>query len=1039
MKRKFYQKFAYSRLWATCLLLGLLLNVAFAQQGASVIKGKVTDDRNEGIPGVSILVKGTSIGAATGVDGDYTIKASPGAVLLFRSVGYQATEITVGSQTTINVKLKPVATGLEEVTVSYGKQRAREVTGAATQISAAPLADMPVMQFAQQLQGKVPGVDIALSSGQPGRGIAVRIRGAASFATGYQPLYVVDGMPVTGSINNINPDEIESFTVLKDASATSLYGSRAANGVVLITTKHAKAGESKIEFNSNFGIQKIDRSTVPKIMNGQQWALFMQEHYDDAVKYEGLNPAGTGYPDVYKGDVSRYGEGTNWFNLTTQSAPIQSYSLNVQSAHEKSSSTVILGYEAQDGVVINTGTKLLSLRVNQDFSMANNKVKIGFNIAPSYRLDHNNRLTSDGVGGFYERVFESSPILPAYNADGTYAIGAYSPGMVAYVNPVAQLKESRDDYITTRILGNGYFNYQFLPGLSLKTNIGIDKGAETRNNFVPQVANNSVATLPTLSTGLSSSVDNYSYTAEANLNYEKTLFTDHHIEALIGYSAQKFDSKSNSISATGFPTDDISYLSAATTITAGSSSASQYSLLSAIGRLNYNYKGKYLLQGSVRRDGSSRFGENQKYGYFPAVSAGWIISDESFMERFKKIDLLKIRASYGITGNNDFGNYTAISQLGKSNYLVNGVVVPGEAINVLGNPDLQWERNKQFDLGLEISLFHNRVSFNYDYYHKLSDNLILGRPIPRSSGFTTIQYNVGQLEFWGHEFTVNTVNTKGELKWNTNLNIAIQRNLVKSLISPGYLRRNNTVTSDYYRNQEGHHLGEFYGFVFLGLYKDAADLASSAKYLATPAAPNGSSDIGTIKMKDINGDGVIDDVNDRTFIGDPTPSFTFGLTNTFAYKNFDMSISMSGQVGGKILAASKWAYLTNMDGSRVPLAAALDHWRSEADPGSGIYPRTKTGTTAIGRSVNSQWIEDGSYLTAKNISVGYNFKLKNNLALKNLRIYASVQQAFIITGYTGSNPEIGLSGLDATSGIGIDENAYPVPRTFSVGLTTTFK
>jgi predicted transcriptional regulator len=364
------------------------------------------------------------------------------------------------------------------------------------------------------------------------------------------------------------------------------------------------------------------------------------------------------------------------------------------------------------------------------------------------------------------------------------------------------------------------------------------------------------------------------------------------------------------------------------------------------------------------------------------------------------------------------------------------VVVPGQTIGTLGNPDLAWERNKQLDLALDISLLHNRISFTYDYYHKITDGMIQARPIPRASGFTTINYNVGAFAFWGHEFTLNTVNTTGKLKWNSNLNISVDRNIIKSLVSPGFIRRNNTVTSDYFRNQVGHHLGEFYGFVNEGLYKDAADLANSPKYSSGAQF----SDVGTLKMKDINGDGKIDDVNDRTFIGDPTPDFTFGFTNNFTYKNFDLSITMSGQVGGKILNAAKWAYQTNMDGSRLPLAAALDHWRSVEDPGSGIYPRTETNTTAIGRSVNTQWVENGSYLTVKNIALGYTFKLKaSNLLLKSLRVYTSVQQAFVITGYSGMNPEIGLSGLDATQGIGIDENAYPVPRTFSFGVQTTFK
>jgi TonB-linked SusC/RagA family outer membrane protein len=437
----------------------------------------------------------------------------------------------------------------------------------------------------------------------------------------------------------------------------------------------------------------------------------------------------------------------------------------------------------------------------------------------------------------------------------------------------------------------------------------------------------------------------------------------------------------------------------------------------------------------MRRDGSSRFGADRRFGVFPSVSGGWVVSDEHFMKKLQHLDLLKIRISYGITGNNNFpDNYASLAKLGESNYILNGTLVSGQAISTLGNPQLAWERNKQFDIGFDLGMFNNRISVTYDYYKKVSDGLIMDRPIPRSSGYTSLKFNIGNFEFWGHEININTINLTGNLKWNTNLNISVDRNLIKSLVAPGFLKRSNTVPLDYYRNQEGHHIGEFYGFIFEGLYKDAADLANSAKY-------GSISDVGTIKMKDVNNDGVIDDVNDRTFIGDPTPDFNFGLSNEFKYKNFDLNIVMAGSVGGEILNSVKWAWLTNMDGSRLPLAAVSDRWRSPENPGSGVYPRTKTGTTAIGRWVNSQWIEDGTYLAAKNISLGYTFKLNNNnsLLIKNLRIYGSVQQAFILTKYTGMNPEVGINGLDPMGGIGVNENAYPVPRTFSFGFNVTFK
>ena len=1001
---------------------------AFAQnKGTGILSGIITDGTGAALPGANVAIEGKPIGTTTSPDGKYSLNVPEGSYnLVISYIGFNPVKIAVkvrtGQMQTFNRSLAG-NTQLEEIVVSYGKQRQRDVTGSISQINAASLQDMPVNQFAQQLQGKAAGVQVAQSSGQPGRGVEFRIRGAASLHSSNQPLFVVDGMPVTGSINNINPSEIESFSILKDASASALYGSRAANGVVLITTKHAKPGDSKIEFNSNYGIQTIPGNKVPQMMTAREFATFMKERAEDRIKYE-TNKAPV---DPVYANPEQYGDGTNWYDLLTRSAPIQSYNLSIQSARERSSSTVMAGYQDQQGVLINTGTKLFSLRLNHDLSLSNNKLKMGFNVAPSYRRDHNNRLGTDGVGGLFERVMEASPLISPYDADGAYNKLVSSPGMVAYINPLAQFNLSKDDYITTRILGNAYLNYEFLEGLTLKTNIGADKGAETRSQFTP-----SLITTNSIATGVSSSVDNFSWTAEANLDYQKTFAKDHNIRVLAGYSVQKFEGENNSVSGTGFPSDDVPYLSAATSITAGSSTNSRYAMLSTIGRLNYDYKGKYLLQGAVRSDGSSRFGENRRYGTFPSVSVGWVVSDENFMKNLNFLNFLKIRSSYGITGNNDFGNFDALAKMGEYNYFLNGDLVSGQSISQLGNSELEWERNKQFDIGLDLTLFNNSVNFTYDYYRKTSDGLLQQRPIPQASGFNSILFNIGEFEFWGHEFTLNTTNLTGKLQWNTNFNLSIDRNIIKNLVSPGFIRRNNTVSSDYFRNQVGHSLGEFYGFIFEGLYKDEADLANSAKY-------GSASDVGTIKMRDINNDGVIDDVNDRTFIGDPTPDFTFGLTNSFSYKNFDLSISLSGSVGGKILNAAKWAYQTNMDGSRMLLSAAADRWRSPENPGSGVYPRTKTGTTAIGRAVNSQWLEDGSYLNVNNISLGYKFGLKDKLLLKNLRVFASVQQAFVITGYSGMNPQINFSGLDATKGIGVDENAYPVPRTFSIGLSTTFK
>src|SRR6185312_3185641 len=450
----------FRRLFLVWVLLMLLVGTTQAQ---NTVTGRVIDDKGQPVAGAAGMVKGSSKVTTTNAEGFFSISVPPGTKLIIRSIGYQTEEILPQSEKNLSVSLKAVATELDEVTVSYGKQRQRDVTGSIATLSTAKLQDQPVMQFAQQMEGKVAGVSVMESSGQPGRGVDFRIRGAASFYLNNQPLFVIDGLPITGSINNINPDEIETFTVLKDASATALYGSRAANGVILITTKHARAGDSRVEFNSNYGVQRIPENKVPKPMNARQFATFMNERYQDKMTYEGYT--GT-IPTEYQ-NPAQYGAGTDWYKLLTRSAPIQNYDITLQSATEHSSSTAIFGYQEQQGVLINNNTRLFTGRINKDLTTANGKIRMGINIAPSYRLDHNNRLSTDGVNGYFERLFEASPLIAPRNPDGSYIRNVYSSGMVAYINPLAIFNLTNDDYKTTRILANGYFNYEFLKGLQL--------------------------------------------------------------------------------------------------------------------------------------------------------------------------------------------------------------------------------------------------------------------------------------------------------------------------------------------------------------------------------------------------------------------------------------------------------------------------------------------------------------------------------------------------------------------------------------------
>lgn len=983
------------------------------------VSGQVKDAAGEPIIGANVIENGARTGTITDADGRFSLSVASDATVKVSFIGYATREVKVKGQSTLDITLDEDSKLLDEVViVSYGSQLKREVTGSVAQLNTDALADMPVLQFSQELQGKIAGVQVNQYSGRVGSGMAFRIRGAASLSSGNSPLIVVDGIPLTGDVNNINPAEIESFSVLKDASASALYGSRAANGVILITTRKAKAGDARLEFAANYGVQTVPQRGRPDMMNAREWAEFQNEYYEDRVKYEGY----TGELDPLYENPERYGEGTDWFDVMTRNAAIQKYDLSLFKGGDNYSTSAMIGYSMQDGVVENTGVKMISARLNQMFKLKD-IAEIGINVAPSYKLDHNSLIAFDGVNNLFNKALQASPLVVPVDENGDMPLYVNTAPMLNNINPYKIIMETVDDYTTARLLANGYLSITPMKGLTLKTSLATDMTWERRKYFKPgSIAADNVAT------GTSSYYNDYTWISETNLTYANTFKEAHKLEVLLGFSAQKYVKESNSLSGSNFSSDDIPYLSNATSITSGTSNIAEYALLSFLGRINYSYRGKYLVSAALRRDGSSRFGANKRYGYFPSVSAGWVVSEEKFMQSVPHLDMLKLRASYGITGNDNIGNYTHIANIGEYNYVFNGALVSGASGSNIANTDLAWERTAQFDFGVDISLFDNRFSFSYDYYKKATDNMIQNRPIPQASGFSSITSNVGKIHFWGHEFSLGYNNRFGKLSWQSNFNISFDRNKIVELVEPGYITRNTSEYSDYYRNQEGYPLSQFFGYIKLGLYKDEADLANSPK--------SNTSQVGTIKFKDVNGDGVID-VKDRTFIGDPNPDFLFGWTNNLAYGPFDLSISMTGSYGGKIISSLTHQYLGNLDGAFNLLAAAKDRWRSPENPGSGVYPRTMTGTTAEHRKVNTSWIESNSHLSVKNITFGYQVPLPQNKYCSSLRIYASIQNVFFISRYSGANPEVSLNGLNGT-GIGVDENSYPIPRVYSLGLNVTF-
>lgn len=1023
------------------------------------VKGTVTDTKGLPLPGVSVKLKSASSGgASTDKAGHYSITIPElTGTLVFSYIGYAQLEVPINGRTNIDVQLAESNTALNEVVVvAYGTQTTRNLVGSVATLSAANIKDQPTGTFAERLTGKLPGVQAAQGTGRPGQGMDIRIRGAASLTSSVRPLFVVDGIPMIGNpdnINNINPDEIESFSVLKDASSTSMYGSRGANGVILITTKRGKSGAPKIEFNSYYGLAENMKELKPEVMDATQLATYMKGFFEDKALYEGYTG---GVPGAYQ-NPEQYGKGTDWYDLLTRQGAAQNYSLAISSGNDKSTLSITGGYFDQDGIVKNTGYKRFSLRINGDVKLTDN-IKLGVSLAPSVQLEHNNRQNRANSSGFnvdgQRAIFASTLMMPTmgspYNTDGSLSLGIGSfPNMFVWANPLRQLTEINDDVKRTRVLGNIFAEIGFLKHFTFRTSANLDLGNMQAKKFVPSTAFGGFNDVPVEfpAAGSNDTALGESYTEnpttwlnENLLSYKNTFAKDHTLEVLAGFTAQRFDVYSSQIVGRDYPDNSVPYLSAATRFTTNTSAAYAWTMLSALSRLNYTYKNRYSLQASVRRDGSSRFGSNNRWGTFPSIGATWIASEEAFLKDFSKISFLKIRASYGLTGQNEFGgslanqNYAHTPTIGNSNYVFGSVLAPGKVQSGLGNIDLVWERNKQLDLGIDIGLFKDRINLTYDYYNKYTDGLLFTVPVPHSSGYTSVQDNLGDIRQWGHEFTLSTKNLTGAFKWNTDFNISFNRNIVKKIgvNNVSFADNPSGVLSEFtdWRTIVGKPIGQYFGYVFDGVFMTQAEANAGPKYYGT--SPTSLSQAGTVRYKDLNGDGKITWPEDMTIIGNPNPDFIFGFTNSFSYKNFDLNIVLSGTYGNDLYNGVEESTY-NLDGVFNGPPELLQRWRSEANPGNGLVPRTLAGTTGAYRANSSRWVHDASHITINNIALGYTFRKFTKMPyVKSLRLYTTVQNAYIFTSYPG-NPEVSINGLTSVAQ-GQDLGAYPIPRTFTFGI-----
>lgn len=1018
---------------------------AFAQN--VTITGIVIDTDNEPLPGVNVQVRGTSMGTATDVDGKYSIQV-PGSqsVLVFSYVGFLPQDFQVGNQRTINVTLREDTQNLDEVVVvAYGTQKVRSITGSMSKLSTDEISDMPVSNMSQKLQGKFSGVQILQNNGQPNGGLSIRIRGQASINAGNSPLVVVDGFASRTGLEVLSPDEIESITVLKDAASTALYGSRASNGVIMVTTRQAKEGRTNIEFSTNIGVSIVGKNRRPDVMNAQEFAQFKKEYHEDQMRYEGKTDP---VPDMYANPAG-IKDGTDWFDLLLQPAKRQSYNLSLSTGVGRLRSSANLNYYKEEGVILNTWSDRATVRLN-NYYQATDKIAFGVNLSGAFRYSQITGSLGEGRNIIGSAILMDPQLIYKYGPnetpwdgtypgmsknindykitkDGIYPLGWEPPGMFANPNWYNVLMERKNPNRRTNLLTNAYMDITIITGLKYKLSANANLTNGESRSWTPSTATGGMFSKPPGNASGSYALSNgFNWTIENLLTYTKKIGA-HSFDLMAGQSAMKDESRSASISASNFADDEVDWWGAGSTRTGNAGTSTEYSLLSYFGRVNYDFNGKYLLQLSLRSDGCSRFGANKKFATFPAVSAGWIVSDEAFMKSIAKLSYLKIRGSYGSVGNYDIGNYTYLASVTSSDYIFNGTQVGGKSLNRLDNNDLTWETTVTYDIGADIGIYKDRIFLVYDYYWKKTDGLLYQIELPRQSGFANVQSNIGQFNFWGHEFNLETRNFVGAFKWKTQMNIYWNRNEVKKLGTEDVHIGGNSNQEDWNRTAVGHPMGQFFGYIYDGVFMTQAEYEAGPKHA--------SSMVGTVRMKDLNGDGIID-MDDRTFIGDPTPKFLYGITNEFSYKNFDASLVMAGSVGGKIIDATlEWT--ENIDGVFNVTKECAERWRSEENPGKGKIPRTRSGTTELFRYNNTRWVFDGTYLMVKNLTFGYTFPLKSNSYVKGIRLFLSGQNLATLTKYPGMNPEVGASGSNGLQQ-GRDWTSYPVPKVYTMGVNVKF-
>ncbi|MBS1607141.1 MAG: TonB-dependent receptor [Bacteroidetes bacterium] len=1016
------------------------------------VRGRVLDSAGHPLAGVSITVKGHSGGSTTDGQGNFRILVAPSATLRFSYIGYVAVELPVEGRASLDVRLTARNAALNDaIVIGYGTQRRSNITSAVSTVSSKSIENQPLTSLDQAIAGQAAGVQVSQVTGTPGGGVTIRVRGTGSISAGNEPLYVIDGFPIEGSygrdmnpLSTLNPNDIESIQILKDAAAAAIYGSRGSNGVVIVTTKHGKPGKARVQLDSYYGLQQVAHK-IP-MLDASQYAAYNTEARNNgwvgaggkASDPNAVRPVNFQIPPVFA-NPSALGKGTDWQDAVFQTAPMQSYQLSVSGGNENTQYLVSGGYFKQEGVVIHTGFQRYALRFNLD-SRLSDKIKIGLNLAPSY--SRNDVLpVEDQVfgGGILGSALAMPPTTPVYNPDGSFTTQLGSPpyNLGVIDNPVAIASKIKGGSSTYRTLGNLFAEYEIVKDLRLRSSVGADYLEGRTSTYWPSTLGRSGVLPPVSPTASAASSTTFNWLNENTLTFDKTIHEDHQVTALAGFTSQHARTDNMTLTAINFPNDLVTTLNAGQ-VSTGGTTIDQWSLLSFLGRVTYGYRSKYLLTATIRRDGSSRFGQENKWGTFPSASVGWNVAREDFMRGAGFISDLKLRGSYGLAGNNTIGNYSYIGLLSSSRYVFGpgtGSVVNGLQPATLSNQYLGWEKMRQADVGLDAGFFQGRIYLTVDYYDKVTSDLLLNVPVPATTGYTNALQNIGKVSNRGWEFTLSTKNTTGVFKWSTDLNISFDRNKVLALGPNGdpIISTSPSFSPQTHITEIGHPLGSFYGYRQIGVYRDQNDVAKSPVVAgATGSHP------GDLKFQDTNHDGVISPA-DETIIGSNHPSYTFGVSNNFSYQRFTLSVLIDGAQGVSVLnGARRNIGLVTESYSRKDV---LGRWQSPDQPGDGHTPRANIAPTGGNVSyVSSLLIENASFLRFRNINLRYAFSpaMFARTPVKSLAVYFAVQNPFTITPYQGYNPEQNLNGASPLTP-GVDFNGYPVARVYTLGLNLTLQ